>query len=289
MILGFEDSRQLAKRIAQYSRLPYNEIKINRFPDGESLITIPEEVKGRNVWIVRTLFDPNQKLVELLFAAHTCKEFKAKKVNLIAPYLCYMRQDKRFNKGEVVSSKIIARLFDEYFDGMITIDPHFHRIKKMSDLFKLRGKTLTANALVADYIKKNIKNPVIIGPDSESFQWVNSIAKKVGCRSTVMKKVRYSSRRIENKFVENIDINGKSIVIVDDIISTGKTMLGAIKCVKKIGVKVRGFYCIGVHGVLIENAYKKLRLAHAEVITTNTISNQTSKIDVSKLISNSLW
>src|SRR3989338_8511182 len=95
IIIGFEHSESLAREIAKKAKLPYKRIMVTKFPDGESLLKVPEEVKDKKVYIVSSLHHPNEKLIETLLAAETCKDIKAKKIILISPYLCYMRQDKR--------------------------------------------------------------------------------------------------------------------------------------------------------------------------------------------------
>ncbi len=221
-------------------------------------------------------------LYDIVFAAETAKDLGAKKVILVAPYLAYMRQDKRFNPGEAVSSRIMAKLLNNSLDKIITVDPHLHRYRSMKEVFIISAKNLTANLLIADYVKNKISNAVIIGPDWESYQWAEAIAKRIGVESTVLEKTRYSSRHVTSKMTKPVDLQGKNVVIVDDIISTGHTIAEAAKKAKAAGAKK--IVAIGVHGLLVENAISKLHKAGvSEVVTTNCIEHKTNGIDVTEL------
>ena len=222
----------------------------------------------------------------MLFAAETAKDLGAKKVTLVAPYFPYLRQDKRFKKGEAISQRIIAGLMDEYFDAIYIIDPHLHRENKLEHIFRTTAEKLTANALIADYIKKNIKDPIIIGPDEESYKWAKNVADMLGVESFILKKKRHSSYNVKIRLNKKIDLKDKNVVIVDDIISTGHTILETVKLLKKLGAKK--IYSICVHGIFVNDVLNKLKKAGLEVIATNTIPNEVAKIDVSGVIAGSL-
>ncbi|MBU0615432.1 MAG: ribose-phosphate diphosphokinase, partial [Nanoarchaeota archaeon] len=167
-------------------------------------------------------------------------------------------------------------------DGLITVDPHLHRYKSLEEIFKMRSKTLTAVDDIAEFIKNNIKNPFIFGPDQESYQWAQRVAKIVGCDYDVLKKKRYSSETVRIKIKERYDFSRKSVVLVDDVVSTGHTMIEVIKDVKKLGAKK--IYCACTHGIFAEDALLKMQKLGAVVFSTNTIKNKVNKIDVTGLI-----
>ena len=222
-------------------------------------------------------------LFDVIWAAETAKDLGAKKVILVAPYLAYMRQDKRFNDGEAISSKIMAKLLNNSIDKIITIDPHIHRYKSLKDIFTISAKNLSANSAMGHYVKKKIKDPVIIGPDWESYQWAEVVAKIVGSEVSCFEKKRFSSTHVEEKMIKKVTIKNKNVVIVDDIISTGHTIAEAAKKVKKMGAK--SVTAIGVHGLFVKNAIERMKKAGvSEVITTNCINHKTNKIDISPLI-----
>ena len=282
VVVGFADSRNLARAVAKRSRSEYTEAELKDFPDKESYLRYKTDLKGKMVYILRSLNDPNRKIVELLLAAYTAKELGAKKVILIAPYLCYMRQDKRFKPGEAISSKIIARLFNACFDELITVDPHLHRYKSLNDIFIIKSKKLTAVQPIADFIKKNIKTPFILGPDMESYQWARKVASSLKCGVDVLKKHRYGSETVRIKIKEGLDLKDKGVVIVDDVISTGHTVMEVVKDVKALGAKK--IYCVCTHGVFAEDSLRKIRRLGASVYSTNTIENAVSEIDVTEMI-----
>ena len=166
------------------------------------------------------------------------------------------------------------------------IDPHLNRETKLSHLFSIKAERLTANPYIADYIKKNIKNPLIVGPDWESYKWAGKVAEKIKCEHVILQKVRYTGRKVKVTLNKKVNVDNKNIVFVDDIISTGNTILESVKNLKKLGAKK--FNCIAVHGIFVENALEKLRKANVKVFTTNTIPNKVAKIAVSGLIFKSL-
>ena len=286
IIFGGTNSKEIAKKIARKLKANYGELYSTRFPDGEIYMRYKADVKGKEVVLVNTLHpSPNENMMELIFAAHTAKEVGAKKVTIVAPYLAYMRQDKRFHPGECKSNTIMSKLLG-VADRVVTIDPHLHRIKSMREIFKTQTKKLSANKVIADYIDRNIKNVMIVGPDTESYQWAENIAKFLHFHAVVLKKKRYTARKVRIIVKKGVDFKGKNVVLVDDIISTGHTMLEPIKQIKKMGAKK--IYCICVHGLFAEGALQKLKKLGATVISTNTIINPVSKIDISGLIASAL-
>ena len=287
IIIGCSGGRHIAGKIAKRLRKPYSELKVKIFPDGEIYVRYMKDVKGKDVVLVQSFYgNINDCVIEAIFAAETAKELGAKKVILAAPYFPYLRQDSRFNKGECISIKVIGRLFSRYFDKIIIIDPHLHRQGELSGLFSVKTEKITANPLIAEYIEKDIKNPLIVGPDWESYKWARKVAEKLNCPFAILNKKRLSGRKVRITINKKIDIKNKNIVFVDDIISTGHTILEAAKKLRKLGAKK--FICIAVHGVFVENALEKLREADIKVITTNTIPTKVSKIDVSGVIAKAL-
>lgn len=285
IIFAGENSQELAKKIARKKKAQYSALRIRSFPDGELYLRFMKEVKRKEVVIVQTFFpNPNKALIVSYFAVKTAKELGAKKVTLVAPYLGFMRQDKRFHKGECQSNRIMAGLLDAA-DRVITLDPHLHRIASMDEIFKTKTRKLSANKLIEEYIKKNYKDPWVVGPDSESYQWARTIAEHIDAHATILRKKRYTSTKVRI-LVKDKGFKGKDVVIVDDIISTGHTMLEPIKQLKKMGAK--SVTCICIHGLFVHDALKKLKKMGAKVVSTNTIENPVSKIDVAGVISEAL-
>ena len=174
---------------SQFGVKPVKIVK-RSFPDGETYLKVPKSVKGKEVIVISALNNPNPKTFELMLLSRTLRDNGAKKVGLIAPYLAYMRQDKIFKAGEGISAKYYAALISEYFDWLITVDPHLHRIHYLCEVYKIPTVVIHAAPFIGNYIKKHIQKPLLIGPDNESSQWVKEVANdiKIGrasCRERV--------------------------------------------------------------------------------------------------------
>ena len=287
IIIGCSNGTHLAQKVARRLKASYSLLLVKKFPDGEIKVRFMSNIRGKEVILVQSFYGAiNDCVVEAIFAADTARDLGAKKVLLIAPYFPYLRQDKRFKAGDCVSIEVMGRLMSRYFDKVFIIDPHLHREAKLSDLFSIKAEKLTANPFIADYIQKNIKKPLIVGPDWESYKWARKVAEKIKCEYVILQKKRYTGRKVKVTLNKNFNVNNKNIVFVDDIISTGNTILESVKNLRKLGAKK--FNCVAVHGILVENALEKLRKANIKVVTTNTIPNKVSKIDISGLIARAL-
>ncbi|RMF06576.1 ribose-phosphate diphosphokinase [Candidatus Woesearchaeota archaeon] len=286
IVIGGYAAQDLGRKIARHLRSEYASLVVDHFPDGEFRIRYPKKVDGKTVILVESLRNPNDKIVEVIFAAYTAKDLGAKKVFLVAPYMPYLRQDKRFHPGECVSNAILGKMF-HVFDFILTVDPHLHRVKSLRGLFRTRVKHISANRLIADYIKKNLENPVIIGPDEESYQWAKTVAKYINSHAIILKKKRYNSRSVRIKIKEDVDFKNSSVVLVDDIISSGHTMMETVKEAKKHGAKK--IYCMCVHAILADNADKKLKkLGIKGLVATNSVPSPYSRIDLSGTLAEEL-
>jgi ribose-phosphate pyrophosphokinase len=259
----------------------FSYLNIDKFPDGEIDLSFRTELKGKKVILLQSFHgDLNEKIIETLFSAHTAKDLGAKKVELFSFYFPYFRNDKRFRKGECISIKVMSKIFN-IFDKMYFIEPHLHRIKKIERLFS-KGKKIEISNEISDYIKlKKIENPLLIGPDIESEQWVKKIAEKCEGEYLIFKKKRYSPRNVKIKINNSLKIKNRNIILIDDIVSTGNTLLETLKQIKRRNPKK--IYCISIHGIFVDNSLKKLQ-KYGEIISTNTIPSKISKIDVSKKI-----
>ncbi len=276
-------SDYFAKAIHQDLGYELGEITPHQFPDGETCIQIDSAVHDRDVIFVAYLDKPNSKLLPLIFAAETAKALGCKKVGLIAPYLPYMRQDKVFNAGEGVTSSYFAQLISTYFDGLLTIDPHLHRWHALSDLYTIPARALHAPAAIADWIKSNITNPVLIGPDAESSQWVAECARKINAPFLILEKIRKGDRQVEETMPDVALYKDCTPILVDDIISTAATMIETVIHLKKL--KMKAPICIGVHALFAGNAYADLLKAGADkIITCNTVSHHSNGIDMKDII-----
>ncbi|MDX0524798.1 ribose-phosphate diphosphokinase [Sinorhizobium medicae] len=283
VLLPFPLQRTLADAIAPLLGSRAGRLDWRRFPDGESLVAIDEALAGVDVALVVSLRNPDELALPLRFAAATAREFGARSVGLIAPYLAYMRQDKRFNPGEAVSAPLFARFLEESFDWLVTADPHLHRNPELSGLYKIPVRRVATALLVADWIRDNVPDAVLIGPDSESGQWVSDIANRAGVPYQVLTKNRRGDRDVEVSLPSIGAARGRTPVIVDDIVSSGRTAIETLGHLKRLGLPPA--VCVVIHPVFAEDAYEQLRAAGpARVVNTDSIPHPSSAISIAGLL-----
>jgi len=258
--------------------------EMRRFPDGETYLRIDSNVQGRQVVLVCTLREPDVKLLPLLFMADTLRGLGARGVGLVAPYLAYMRQDKRFRAGEALTSASFARLISAQFDWLVTVDPHLHRLRSLAEIYTIPAAVVHAAALLAEWIRAHVPAPLVIGPDAESEQWVREVATAVPCPHVVLEKVRHGDRAVTvSQVPEMRRWVGHTPVLVDDIIASAQTMIEGVGQWK--GAAQSAPICLGVHAVFASGAYEALRAAGAaRVVTTNSIPHESNAIDLSSML-----
>lgn len=222
MILGFAESAHQAQALAAELGLAHASVDLHRFPDGESRLILPQTA-DRHVWLYRSLDYPNDKLVELLLTARGLRGAGVERLSLIAPYLCYMRQDMAFHAGEVVSQRVIGAFLAELFDDVISVDPHLHRISELAQAIPARhAVSLSAAELFGRYLA-NEKDALLLGPDEESAQWVSAIARVSGLDYAVASKLRSGDKAVTIQ-LPAVAVAGRRIILVDDVASTGHTL-----------------------------------------------------------------
>jgi ribose-phosphate pyrophosphokinase len=211
------------------------------------------------VIICRSLQQPNDKLVELLLASRTARELGARTLTLVAPYLCYMRQDKAFRPGEAVSQRIIGRFIAELFDHLITVDPHLHRVQHLRDSFPMQtALALSATELLGDFLLQQKQDFILLGPDEESEQWVEAIAARGRFSFAVASKQRFADRHVEVS-LPDLEVEGRDMVLVDDMISTGHTMIESARQLYALGAK--SVSCLVTHALFSDAEDRALRQA----------------------------
>ena len=282
LLVAIPGNGRLAEDLAVTLRYELGRLEIRAFPDGETYLRFHTSPNGRSVGIVCTLSHPNERVLPLIFAAATARELGATKIGLVAPYLAYMRQDRRFKPGEAVTSRQVARLLSDAFDWLVTVDPHLHRYSSLADIYSIPTFVVHAAPLVSKWIKANVANPLIIGPDSESEQWVAAVASDVGAPYSVLEKVRHGDRDVEIRLKDLEQWKGRIPVLVDDIISTGRTMIEAVRLLSSQGWPSP--VCIAVHGLFADDADSVLARLGARVVTTNSVPHATNAIDIEKAL-----
>jgi ribose-phosphate pyrophosphokinase len=255
----------------------------HRFPDGETLVRLDSGAAGRDVVLVCTLHDPDPKLIPLLLAADTAHDLGARSVGLIAPYLSYMRQDKRFHAGEGRSAAYFARLLSQHFDWLVTVDPHLHRFHALDELYSIPTVAVPAAPLLAAWIAANVERPLLIGPDEESRQWITAIALAADLPWRVLEKMRAGDRTVAVRVPDLSGHEALTPVLADDIISTGATLADTIRQLRVQGLAAP--VCVAVHAVFAPYAYAVvLDSGAARVATTNTIEHASNCIDVAPAV-----
>ena len=283
VLLPFPLQRPIADEMAPALGARLGRLDWRRFPDGESLVAVDEALSGADVAIVASLHRPNEISIAMRFAAATAREFGARSVGLVAPYLAYMRQDTRFHPGEAVSAPLYARFLEESFDWLVTADPHLHRNLDLSALYRVPAVRVTAAPVVATWIRANVPDAVLIGPDSESAQWVADIARRAGMPWQVLHKQRHGDRDAEVSLLDIASARGSTPVIVDDIISSGHTVIETLGHLRQLGLPAA--ICVAIHAVFAEDAYARLLEAGAaRVVSTDSIPHPSNAMSIAGLL-----
>jgi ribose-phosphate pyrophosphokinase len=285
-LLYFEDERASAQRIAAAAGMQAAAIERHRFPDGELKLRLPCPLPARVV-LLRTLDRPNEKLVELLLAARTARTLGAKHLTLVAPYLAYMRQDMAFEPGEAVSQTIVGGFLADLFDALITVDPHLHRVHALQEAVPVpQALVLSAAPLLADLIAAQCQAPLLIGPDEESLQWIAQAAARHGFEHAVCRKVRNGDRALEIE-LPSIDVHGRSVVLLDDVASSGHTLAHAAQLLRAAGAA--SVDVAVTHALLADGAMQTLQGAGiGRIWSTDCIEHPSNAVSMAPLLATAL-
>lgn len=286
LILTFTEYMEQAQRLGVALDVQVKEVYLHHFPDGESLLRLPTYIP-EHVIICRSLNQPNDKLIELLLCVKTARQLGAIRVSLVAPYLCYMRQDIANHPGEAVSQSIIGQMLAEQFDDVITVDSHLHRISRLNQAIPLdNAVNLTAADEIACFLKQQLDYAVLLGPDGESEQWVSAIAKKIGFDYLVAEKKRYGDTQVVITLPEH-DYHNYPVVIIDDMASTGRTIAKATDLLLKAGVNE--VYVVITHPLFCADAEQHIIQAGVNKIwSTDSISYHRACINLDKLLAGAI-
>ncbi len=286
-VIAGNSSEEIAKKLSK--KLNGNLIKteIRIFPDGESKITLKGKISKDKIIVVQSIFPPvDSNLFQALSLISKAREYSSEVV-IVVPYLGYARQDREFLPGEIVSMKVLGQLFKGVgASKIIVVDIHS---KIGLKLFRIKSENVTAIPDLVGYFKKlNLKNPLVISPDQGGKQRAKEFADEYKSEFLALKKQRdRKTGKVQIK-TENLDeVQGRDLVIVDDMISTGGSIIKATEFLKK--QKCKRVFVACTHALLIDNAEKKIRKAGvAKIISTNTIPGKTSIVDVSNTIAKAI-
>ncbi|SSX47282.1 ribose-phosphate pyrophosphokinase [Ciceribacter sp. T2.26MG-112.2] len=286
LILPLPGNEIFARRLADEGGWELGAMETRRFPDGETYVRILSEVKDKAVDLVCTLARPDDGFLRLIFAADAARDLGARQVNLVAPYLSYMRQDRRFQPGEAVTSRSFARLVSSSFDRLLTVDPHLHRYPALSPLYTMPTDTLHAAPLLADWIAAEVDKPLIIGPDEESDQWVSAIAARIGAPHAVLRKVRHGDRHVEVKLPDLSKWRGRQPVLADDIASSGNTLIEAARQLPLQGF-VRPVVAV-VHAIFADDSFQRLAALCDRIVSTDSVPHESNSVRLASLVGNAI-
>jgi ribose-phosphate pyrophosphokinase len=279
VLVALPGNEALAERLTAVLPADLTVLETRLFPDGETYLRYRGSVAGKSAVLLCSLDRPDSKFLALSFAAAAARELGAVRVGLAAPYLSYMRQDRRFKDGEAVTSKYFARLLSSQIDWLVTVDPHLHRFASLSEIYSVPTRIAHAAAPIARWIEREVPSPLILGPDGESEQWVADVAEKIGAPFAVMTKIRRGDHDVRITLPDLTKWNGRTPVLVDDIASSARTMIDGVKLLRQ--VKLHPAVCVTVHGIFAGDSYDALRSAGAsKIVTVNTVPHESNAIDV---------
>jgi ribose-phosphate pyrophosphokinase len=283
LVLALPGGERLAGRLHRELHAAPGTLTVHRFPDSEIRIRISGDTEGRTVILVGSLDRPDSKLLPLLFAAATARDLGAAAVGLVAPYLAYLRQDIAFQPGEAVSARHFARVLSAAASWLVTVDPHLHRVHDLGELFSIPTEIVHAAPHIARWIREHVARPVIIGPDPESAQWVGEVATHAGAPYVILGKRRRGDRSVALSLPSMTAVRRLQPVLVDDIVSSGATMLAAARMLQEAGLARP--VIVAVHAVMAEGAAESFdRAGGLELVTCDTVDHPTNRIDLTSAI-----
>lgn len=278
----------LAVKVSKLTGFPMGYIQIEKLPDGEKYVRLSSKVEGKDVFLFNSFANnPDEMLIETIFLIETIAEYNARSINCIFPYFPYSRQDKRFIEGEAISLKIVSKLFRNLeIDRMFVFDFHLHRIDNLTELFGVEVVNLTAMGKLAKYSMRFGDKLLVVAPDEEAVQWAKVFAEEINSDYIYFKKIRVDA---ENVIISSQppDVEGRDAIIVDDMISTGGTVIQALRVLKQGGCNKVFAAC--THAILAKDALKRMLEAGIEdMVASDTILSPISHVTVSDLIADAI-
>ena len=283
LVFSGTSSLTLGKKVADAVHAAEGETKTGKFPDGEIYVRVLSEIKGERCAVIQSTLG-NDSIVELMITLDLLNDLGASRVDAIVPYMGYARQDRRFNAGEALSAKTILKMIDGLADSITTVNCHFLDEEGVFNFNGVKLRNLDAFPLVAGYFADKLKNPVVIAPDKGSLKYARHAAEIIGCEFDFLQKKRLTGEKVVIE-TKKLEVAGKDALILDDMISTGGTIIEAAKVLRREGAESVNVGC--VHGVFSHGA-DKVRTAVDRLVCTDTIERDISKVSVSGLIASIL-
>jgi ribose-phosphate pyrophosphokinase len=282
----FKDEAGAALNLAELTGFSPCLIERHDFPDGEFKLKLPPTLSNQGV-LFRSLNHPNEKLVELLLVAKTVKQLGVQHLTLVAPYLAYMRQDIAFVPGEVISQRIVGDLLASLFDAVITLDPHLHRVTSLQEAVPVKDAiNISAAPILGNLVVQKRTNPLLIGPDEESAQWVAQAAAAHHLDYAVAIKTRLGDRSVDIA-LPTMDVKGRVVVLLDDIASSGHTLARAAELLLAAGASSVD---VAVTHALFDNQAEALikKAGVSQIWSTDCIAHNSNAVSVMPVIAQAL-
>jgi ribose-phosphate pyrophosphokinase len=286
LLLAFDDERHLAEPLAAALGMPLHWIARHRFPDGECKLRLPAPLPPR-VALLRGLHRPNEKLAELMLLAPAARELGAAHLTLVCPYLAYMRQDMAFQPGESVSQRHVGRALAAWFDAVITVDPHLHRVASMDEVLPgRRGLALSAAPLLGAWAARHAQRPILLGPDEEAAPWVRAAAVAQGLEHGTCIKRRSGDREVRVD-LPGMSFQGRDVVLIDDVASTGRTL--AVTAAALFDRGARAVDVAVTHALFVDDAIAHLAQAGVRhVWSSNSVLHASNVVSLVPLLAAAL-
>jgi ribose-phosphate pyrophosphokinase len=277
-LIALPGAEEDASRLAARLQLPQLDLEARRFPDGERYLRVIGDVSDRRVIVTARLSPPDEAAMGLLFLADALRDLGARHVTLVLPYLPYLRQDARFKPGEAVTSRTFARLLSGVADELVTVDPHLHRYPTLEAVYGIPGRVVRSATAIAGWLRAHVDDPMLVGPDQESEQWVADVASRVGCPYQVLVKDRRGDRDVSVS-PARAGVQRGTAVLLDDILSTGRTLAEAVGSLRRAGWNA--VRCVVVHDLGLQGAHETVMSAGAaDIVSCNTLPCGRPQIDV---------
>lgn len=279
---GTADAQRLALRLG----LPLHETGLHRFPDGEIRVTVGPAAPTSIIYA--SLDQPNDKLIAILFAAEALRRGGARRLVLVAPYLCYMRQDAAFHPGEAISQRAIGRLLATTVERVITVDAHLHRTADIKAVFPgIAADNLSAMPAIAEALAGIDPATVVVGPDAESEPWVSDLAARLKLEQAVGRKTRHGDRWVQIDFAGQAAFAGRPVLLVDDIVSSGGTLTTCAKTLKQAGAAT--IDAVITHALFPAGMTEEFALAGIRSVrSTSSVAHPTNAIPLDAVIAAAL-
>jgi ribose-phosphate pyrophosphokinase len=280
-IVGGSASGKLAGELAKERGASLAKVETKRFPDDECYVRIEDNLDGEDVAIVQTAW-PDKNIVELLLLQDAVREFDVASVTTVVPYFGYARQDKKFKDGEPISARVLARAIQMQSDAFVTVDVHAPSVVTWFD--NIPARNVSAHPEVGMFLKQQ-KVDLVLSPDEGRKENARRVASVAGCEADFLVKERLDGETVRMA-PKSLDVKGRSVAIVDDIISTGGTIVKASEQLRAHGASEIIAVC--THGVFASDAVPRLRKACDAVYSTDTIENLTTAITVAPQVARAL-